>query len=147
MRAVGYTNAELVAIENSTMFEHLVPIAMKIITNLGPPMGMVCGPISAAGGTKSVERNMNIFSSHIQFLENRGLKIFNQLPFEKTLWRIIKDKAYYKGGTHLLDAFYLPIFQSGALKTFYFIPNWESSFGANWEHEQALKLGIELIYL
>lgn len=94
MRATGYTNADFIAIENGTMFEHLVPIAMKIITNLWPPLGMVCGPISATGGTKSVERNMGIFSGHIQLLESRGLKIFNQLPFEKTLWRIIKDATY-----------------------------------------------------
>lgn len=43
MRATGYTNADFIAIENGTMFEHLVPIAMKIITNLWPPLGTQTG--------------------------------------------------------------------------------------------------------
>lgn len=144
MRATGYTNADFIAIENGTMFEHLVPIAMKIITSLEPPLGMVCGPISATGGTKSVERNMKIFTSHIELLENKKLKIFSQLPFEKTLWRIL---AAGENENVLLETLYLPLFNSGMLNVFYFIPGWESSFGANWEHEQALRLGIEIFYL
>lgn len=143
----GYADDDISVIKSALTFENLVPVAFNVLTKLEPPVGMVCGPISATGGTKSVERNMGIFSGHIQLLESRGLKIFNQLPFEKTLWRIMQDTSYFKGGAHLLVAFYLPLFKSGMVKTLYFIPNWRSSFGAQWEHWQALILDLEIVYL
>lgn len=142
----GYFDTDISDMEKAKRFEDLVPIAMKVIVRIGPPLEMVCGPISS-GGTKSVQKNLEILKSHIELLEYRGIKIFNQWPFEETFWRILKDKTYFKGGSHLLDAFYLPIFKSGDITTLNFIPNWKSSFGARWEHEQALRLGIEIIYL
>lgn len=140
----GYTDDDISTIENAKTFEELRQIALSIVGRLGPPVGFVCGPISAAGGTKSVERNMKIFTSHIELLENKKLKIFSQLPFEKSLWRIL---AAGENENVLLETLYLPLFNSGMLNVFYFIPGWESSFGAKWEHEQALRLGIEIIYL
>lgn len=140
----GYTVADFSAIEKAQTFKELYQIASTVVNRLGPPVGFVCGPISANGGTKSVERNMKIFTSHIELLENKKLKIFSQLPFEKSLWRIL---AAGENENVLLETLYLPLFNSGMLNVFYFIPGWESSFGANWEHKQALKLGIEIIYL
>lgn len=140
----GYTVADLSAIEKAQTFEDLYQIASAVVNRIGPPVRFVCGPISANGGTKSRERNMQIFTSYIELLENRGLKIFNQLPFEESLWRIL---ATGESEDHLLETLYLPLFKSGAFNCFYFIPNWESSFGARWEHQQALILGIEIVYL
>lgn len=42
---------------------------------------------------------------------------------------------------------YLPIFESGHVSRLYFIHGWQSSRGANWEHQQAERLGIEVVYL
>ena len=47
----------------------------------------------------------------------------------------------------ILDDFYSPIFNSGLIKEFYFMPNWQSSKGANWEHNEANRLGIKVSYL
>ena len=140
----GYTDDDLLAIKNAQTFEELCPIAFGVIKRLGPPVGFVCGPISAAGGTKSVEKNMQIFQSHIEFLENRGLKIFNQLPFEQTVWRLT---ASGKNEGNILENFYLPLFKSGVFHIFYFIPGWESSFGASWEFRKAQKLELTIIHL
>lgn len=142
----GYFDTDISDMEKAKTFEDLVPIAMRVIARIGPPMEIVCGPISS-GGTKSLQGNLEILKSHIELLEYRGIKIFNQWPFEEAFWRIIGDKTYFKGGSHLLDAFYLPIFKSGFITTLNFVPNWESSFGAQWEHRQALKLNLDIVYL
>ena len=144
MITIGYTDADFSAMEKTASFKELVPIAMQIINRICPPVGFVCGPISAAGGTKSVKRNTEIFQSHIEFLERKGLKIFNQLPFEKTLWRILAEG---KNESNLLKDFYQPLFDSGAFNIFYFIPGWESSYGASWEFRKAQELEITIIHL
>jgi hypothetical protein len=47
----------------------------------------------------------------------------------------------------ILEEFYLPLYQSGRIKKFFFVSGWESSFGATWEHDRAKELGIEIHYL
>ncbi len=142
----GYTDTDISDMNNAQTFEDLVPIATRVIARIGPLIEMVCGPITS-GGTKSLQRNLEILKSHIELLEYKGIKVFNQWPFEESFWRISRDENYFKGKSQLLDAFYLPIFKSGHITTLNFIPNWESSFGASWEHQQALRLNLEIVYL
>ena len=47
----------------------------------------------------------------------------------------------------LLEEFFLPVFESGLVHTFYMLPDWESSTGASWEHVQAQRLSIDIVYL
>lgn len=76
----------------------------------------------------------------------RGVNVFDQTVFEESLWRILKT-PYAKGKDHLLGTFYLPLFESGLIVTLDFLPNWESSYGAVWEHNKAQQLGLQIIYL
>lgn len=140
-----WTNEDCMMLEVATTFENLNDIALKIITRMPQPLGQVCGPIST-GGVGNLEGNIAVFEQTIRKLKGEGRHIFDQLPFEKPMWRIIKT-PYYRGPDHLLEAFYLPIFKSGYIKALYFIPNWQTSYGANWEHKLGKKLGIEIIYL
>ncbi len=60
----------------------------------------------------------------------------------------VKDKVPTgEYATMLLTDFYQPLFETGLIKILYFLPDWQSSVGARWEHDQALKLGIEIVYL
>jgi len=76
-----------------------------------------------------------------------GICVFDQMPFEVPMQRI---KARYPSGALNMDLlldFYLPIFERGFIETLYFLPDWETSFGARWEHEQAQRLNMKIIYL
>lgn len=129
----------------SDTFEALFSVAHSILLRMPQPVAMVCGPISS-GGKGSKEENLKIFKKTIKELSDKKIMIFSQMPFEEPMWRIQKT-AYYKGGYHTLEGFYLPIFESGLIKRFYFIRGWEGSFGAKWEYAQAKRLGIEIVYL
>lgn len=108
------------------------------------PIGEVCGPITS-GGRGSIEKNLAVFSAAIKKLISHGKNIFNQMIFEDNL------KKIWEGGNRdndtLLQDFYLPIFESGFIKTLYFLPDWQTSYGARWEHAQGKRLGIEIVYL
>ena len=140
-----WTPGDAQDVELAMTFEELQEIAMRIIVRMPQPLGQICGPLSS-GGHGSMALNLEAMRFQIIVLRAKRKNIFSQLPFEKQMG-IIKDLPYYKGGAHLLDAFYLPIFRSGLVKTLYFMDNWRSSYGAKWEHDRAEELGIEIVYL
>lgn len=59
----------------------------------------------------------------------------------------IMETPYYKGGDHLLKTFYFPLFESKSIEIVYFMNTWQTSYGAKWEHDQALALKMEIVYL
>jgi len=134
-------------LESSLSVKDLYTIAERIISRMPKPFVGVCGPI-ATGGLGSFEKNINFFNQKIKELQSKGFVVFDQMPFEEPMQRI-KSEDLKKGDyqNDILNDFYLPIFKSGLVSQFYFIPGWESSFGANWEHKLAQELGIEIVYL
>jgi len=106
---------------------------------------MVCGPISS-GGMNSRDANLFVFSRAINRISEDGLLIFSQMPFENGMDRIYKSDPKLQG-LRLLEEFYLPIFRSGFIKLLCFLPGWECSIGASWEHKQAEILKIPRIDL
>jgi hypothetical protein len=122
-------------------------IASGIISRMPQPFIQVCGPIST-GGLGSIEANLSAFNKIIIDLQKRGLNVFDQMPFEIPMQKL-QEKLVSKGEylESLLTDFYYPIFESGLISAFYFIPGWQTSFGAKCEHEKAKELGIEIIYL
>lgn len=140
-----WTPERLVRVADARTFEELHQVAAEILPLHAQPLGMLCGPISS-GGEGSVEENLAIFEVAIMDLWSRGFHLFNQLPFEPSMHRIIREeRRYYKGSQHLLETFYLPLFESGFFQYFIFLPTWETSNGARWEREQALRLGIPFL--
>ncbi|MCM2339106.1 MAG: DUF4406 domain-containing protein [Burkholderiales bacterium] len=122
-------------------------IAQDVISRMPKPFVQVCGPI-ATGGLGSLDANLNLFNETIKELQNEGLSVFDQMPFEDSMQRL-KKKITSKSEvvTTILTDFYYPIFESGLISAFYFIPGWETSFGAKCEHEKAKELGIKIVYL
>ena len=132
---------------NAKSIPDLFTIADRIINRLPLPIGQVCGPITN-GGFNSIEKNLDFFNKNIKNLQSKGLNIFDQMPFEETIQKFKaeeqdKEKVYQS----IIYDLYLPIFKSGKIKTFYFLPNWQTSKGAIWEHETAEELGIEIKYI
>ena len=138
------TLQDFVEIEAAETFEELRDIAFRILRLMPQPVGMVCGPITSGGGTP--EENLAALAKGVDEQIRGGKNIFSQLFFETAMYWIIST-PYYRDGNHLLETFYQPLFEAGLIKTLYFLPTWQSSDGAMWEHEQAIRLGMEVVYL
>lgn len=139
-----WTPSDRLRLRNSKTYADLANIALCILKRMPQPIGQVCGPITT-GGVGTLLGNLREFRKTIRKLQRRGLNIFNQMPFEGPM-QIIRAFPEMQGH-NLLVEFYLPIFQSGLVKTLYFHPDWRSSGGATWEHEKALELKMEIVYL
>jgi len=88
---------------------------------------------------------MNVFNETIKKLQSEDLNVFDQMPFEDAI-QVLKEKlGLEKLVEDLQNKFYLPIFKS--VSVLYFIPGWETSTGAIWEHEKDKELGIKIVYL
>lgn len=106
---------------------------------------MVLGPIFAHGSSQ-IANNIEKFETVINDLQNQGVKVFSQIPFldinldQETQIHYFEDaKKFYE--------FYFPLFRSGFIKTAYFLPGWELSYGATSEHECCVENGIKIVYL
>ncbi|MCR4283894.1 MAG: DUF4406 domain-containing protein [Parcubacteria group bacterium] len=133
-------------LETSLTYKDLFTIAEDVLRKMPPPVGQVCGPIST-GGAGSVEKNLKRFEEAIINLQQQGIEIFDQVPFEVPMQRIKNLRECGDYDNSLLYDFYLPIFESKLIHRLYFLPDWESSTGAKWEHEQALRLGLDIEYM
>jgi hypothetical protein len=141
-----WTEEDLKAVKEAKDFKELYVIAEKVLKRMPSPIVQVCGPIGT-GGLGSVEKNLEAFDATIRSLQDKGLNVFDQMPFEwpMQVMKMKLDLSVYPEA--ILDDFYSPIFNSGLIKEFYFMPNWQSSKGANWEHNEANRLGIKVSYL
>jgi hypothetical protein len=141
-----WTTDDLKRLETATTYGAMKDIAFDILRRIPPPVAQVCGPIST-GGCGSIEENLKAFGEAIADLVAHGKNVFDQRPFEEPMQRAKVIDPTHGYDLRLLDDFYLPLFESGLVHELYFLPGWESSRGARWEHEQAQRLGITIVYL
>lgn len=121
-------------------------VAQIVLSRMSGKMGQVCGPVTN-GGFGSVEENLNHLSKQIEELQEKGLTVFDQIPFEETFHRVVRDETLNQKYQNILTDFYEPLFTLGRIDTLYFVKGWESSRGANWEHDKAKELGLSIVYL
>ncbi len=141
-----WTKEDWKDLEKVQSVEDLYIIAQKIISRMPKPIVQVCGPV-ANGGLGSVEANLNTFNETIKQLQSQGLNVFDQMPFEKPMQILKKKVLGEKTFKSIMNDFYLPIFKSGLVSAFYFMPTWQTSLGSKWEHEKVKELGIKIVYL
>lgn len=129
-------------------FEELAHIALA---NLADRRGLteVLGPIST-GGVGNQPDNILIFTACINGLIRRGENVFDQMPYEEDIWRLIA--AWRKNGgvdycMLTLEVFYRTIFESGKIVKGFSIPARVKSRGQKWEIEELTRLGIPIHYL
>ncbi|OGD71046.1 hypothetical protein A3A84_02760 [Candidatus Collierbacteria bacterium RIFCSPLOWO2_01_FULL_50_23] len=131
----------------SETFEDLLEIALYEIAQLpAAPVGIVCGPVTS-GGMGNMEENIAHFRRWINKLQSQGGNIFDQMPYEAPMQRIKATPYYDPTRDHLLETFYGTLFRSGLIDVWYFIPGWQDSYGATWEHDLVKSLGGTIIYL
>jgi hypothetical protein len=96
-------------------FGDLTTVALDILKNMPKPIVQVCGSLTSGG--RSIEENMKIFQSSIECL-CWSYYVFNQLPFEAKMQRMIGDRTKSGYPYDLLEQFYLPIFKSGQVEIY-----------------------------
>lgn len=141
-----WTEAERDAIKQAQAFAELVPAALAVLERMPKPVSQVCGPIST-GGLGSIEKNLAVFDAAIDRLIKQGIVVFDQMPFEEHFSRILNSQQGTRQNNMLLEEFYRPIFESRHVSRLHFIHGWQSSEGADWEHQLGQQLGMEIVYL
>lgn len=130
-------------------FAELLPIAIAELRKFPAGGEVVCGPIST-GGRGSFEANFKVFGGTIKTLLREGRPMFSQVPYEERImffkkrWQEADPSRTGQYYIPILEEFYLPIFQTGLIKKGWFIPGWESSFGARWERKTLAEHGAEI---
>ncbi len=125
-------------------YHALYVIAADVLSRMPDGLTQVCGAIST-GGLGNVTDNLAVFNPTIKRLQAEGRNVFDQMYFEGPMQRI-KQLLPKETELNLLDDFYLPIFKSGKITHCYFMKNWDTSYGARWEHQIAEELGIGIEY-
>jgi hypothetical protein len=130
---------------------HLADVGIGMALNLRAtaPDGkvyLISGPMTT-GGVGPFHANMHVFGHCITVAREHGLTVFNQLPFQEGMIRILKldkDPTYKRDDASypqsILDDFYWPLFKSGALTHLLVMPTWETSNGATQERNKALTI-------
>ncbi len=132
-------------LESMRDFHDMFLLATSILENMPDPVAQVCGPIST--GDRSLEENIKIFHNSIKALTATGHVVFNQMPFQDAMMRVIAENKINGYPFALLDEFFLPLFEFGKIRILHFLPGWEKSTGSRWEHDQGKRLGLEIKYL
>lgn len=133
-------------LKQATTFSELTDIAFRIIERMQKPIVQVCGPMTT-GGEGDIEKNFAAFKQTVAHLRTNGCNVLDQVPFDEAIQRIINSRKKQGYPYDLLEEFCLPIFESEHVTTLYFLPGWQSSTGTSWEHEQAQRLEITIIYM
>ncbi len=132
-------------LEKAKSFSDVGRVAFAVQRSMPAPISQVCGPIST-GGYNIIARNMEMLREAIAHVA-RSEVVFNQLPMEQSMFRIRAQLGESYNPFELLNEVYLPMFEQPKLRRLYFVKGWRSSQGSRWEHEQALRLGKDIIYL
>lgn len=144
-----FTENHMHRIDKAETFEELADIAIEVLQKMSEienkPIVEICGPIST-GGLGNRKNNLERFDNAIKIACDKGMCVFTQLPFEKTIEKIVY-KYPVTDGYHLdiLEIFYRKIFSSGFINKALFLPDWESSKGARWERDLVTELGLEIL--
>ncbi|MFA5997453.1 MAG: DUF4406 domain-containing protein [Candidatus Paceibacterota bacterium] len=141
-----WTEEDFTKLQEAQNIQDVFSIAKDVLSRMPDSLAQVCGPITS-GGKGSIGENLKYLDEIIDELQKQGVHIFDQMPFEETFQRIAYSKTSTEDHDDILTEFYEPIFRSGKINTLYFVPDWESSRGAQWEYERAKRLGMKIIVL
>lgn len=135
----------LIKVSKAETFEELADIAIDMLNEIhtsGDIIIQICGPIST-GGLGDIKKNINRFKKSIEIARKKGLKVFDQTPFEESIARLSHKYKQVDGYCiDILEIFYRRIFESKLVDKVLFLPDWQSSKGARWEREVTAGLGM-----
>ncbi len=142
-----WTEADHAACDACQCMRELADVAIDMYRRLraqypGRKLHQLCGPMTT-GGLGSPELNFKLFGHTIDIGRERGLLVVNQIPFQRTMGRLI-DRTRVGYHMEILEEFYYHVFWSGLVDCTPFLPGWRQSFGAKWEYETVRQIrGIQ----
>ena len=88
-----YTEERILAIKKSQDYKDILLVAWDILEDMNDDfaprlIAMLSGPISSSGKSSQIE-NLAIFSRAIQRISTGGLAVFDQMPFEDDIGRLV----------------------------------------------------------
>lgn len=149
-----WTKTDLMEARGALTYKELARVGLKVLSRVyaeakaeGKKVALVCGTITNGGKLSETvaRKNLKRFAEEIARLRQRGLLVFNQLPFEEHLFRIRRMHPG-DGPDALLQDFYLFIFSSRLINIASFLLGWNKSYGATWENETLTRFGVEIRY-
>lgn len=114
-----WTPEDIQELERVKTYKEMATIALRILERMPGPIMQICGPIST-GGKGSKKENMKEFNKAIFFFHEQDENVFDQIPFQEAMTRLSKEVEGYD--KRVLTDFYLPLFESGKVTTFKFLP-------------------------
>src|ERR1700733_11579764 len=146
-----WIQSDRMLLAEATTFKDIANVALAVMARMPDNIMMISGPIST-GGMKSVEKNLKVFGGVIEILATEsGMNMFSQMPFEETMGRLCKAwRAEHKTDGYcmpILEEFYEAVFSTGRVSMLCFVHDWESSFGARWEHANYRRWNIRRAFL
>lgn len=140
---LGWTAEQIAQVNALQNNAAMAEFAIAMLATMPQPVCQVCGPITT-GGRLSMEENLKVIDYAIRYLRSLRRTVFDQQPYQTTMQRLKALRPGYHAS--VLEEFYLPVFKSGYITEFHFVPGWRSSTGAVWEHDRAIELGIGVSY-
>ncbi len=118
--------------EIKEFYKNLLEKALKTIPESGAVM--VLGPMFKI---RTPEENFVLFEKAQTELKEKGIEVFNQLPFVD----YILGHAPFEYGTKF-EIFYKNLINSGKITSCYLLPDWEQSEGTKQEIEYCKEAGV-----
>ena len=126
-------------------FKLLGDLVCEVAAKMPKPLFMVSGPMTT-GGLGSYSKNILLFQHAIDEAAQAGIHVFNQTMLEEHLQRLVREwytcNPDSKYCSHVLTDVYETLLASGHLQGLYFMPDWNTSYGASWEREAAQRLNV-----
>ncbi len=143
-----WTEFEIVALRGVNDFHRMADVGLLLLERMqradDRPIVQICGPMST-GGKGSLAANMAFFKKTVRVAIEQGAHVFDQTPFEESIVRLaVEHDARREYCKDILHIFYKRLFQSGRMEGLLFLPDWQSSVGAQWEHEEAQRIGLRV---
>jgi hypothetical protein len=144
-----WSEEKLRLLAEAKSFKEVADVAISVLRSMPTDIKIseLCGPIST-GGFGDPRKNLLLFERCVEELRIRDFNPLDVTPMEKKLKELERNwKAEGNSGYcfPILETVYGKIFQSGFIKRAFFLPNWETSFGARWEHKTLNELGIKIL--
>jgi len=149
--------ADAIDCEHAEDFEQLREAALRILERMAleeKDIVMISGPITTGG--YGFEKNMKVFSRAIRLLiedgRRGGFLVFDQLPFQGAMSRIMKGKKLdaidFKINEYpmtIIDDFYAYIIRAGRIRRMYSLPYSDESVGSLRERGLCLLASVKLV--
>ena len=144
-----FTEADLQAIKKANSFKELYIIAEAILKKMPERTVGVCDPLS----TSHVQDNLVIFNKTIEALLDKGIAVFNEIPFEEKItelkeqWFVENKESDKKHCAPLIEDFFKPLLESKKITKLILLPNWQDKYLSYWEDSYAVRHNIPTVAL